>query len=421
MNEVMSKEMNELRSSGQSYEKRYQGISLPLPKDENYRFLKLSSFPIELKKRRRSKPKSLKDENITLKNGQSGALLLRNQECVQKELSATLSKVSGLIFTDFKSMLQNQSQKIKENLKLPSVFENDKFANQAAARAENGVVVIVPPGTQTGPLHSGNWFDASTGAHFHRTLLIVEADAELTFIEEFAGSETSKEAYANALIQIVALPGSKVHYTQIQRWGHGTHFMLRQHFLAYRDAEIKVNLIHYGASRGQVRSEMECNGSGSSIRLQGASRGERDQQFDFWVSATHAVPDTMSAVDFWMVMADHSKAVFNGNLKIQSSGVRTSAYQINKNLILSDGATVDTLPKLEIDTDDVSCNHGASVSSVDPDQLYYLQSRGISEASAQKMIVDGFLAPVINEIPLGFIRQRVFSELTQKSHGDLLV
>ena len=114
-------------------------------------------------------------------------------------------------------------------------------------------------------------------------------------------------------------------------------------------------------------------------------------------------------------MADKAKAVFNGLIVITPEGVRTNAYQKNRNMILSPQASVETYPKLEIATDEVKCAHGASVAPVNFDQLYYLQSRGIPAIDAELMIINGFTDPVVQRLPeAGGVRARVMEALEQK-------
>ena len=163
-----------------------------------------------------------------------------------------------------------------------------------------------------------------------------------------------------------------------------------------------------GATQAQIKTESHCLGSGAQIIISGAAKGKNKQNFDLDVITEHRVTDTLSTYDFLTVMQDQSKAVFKGLIKITPDGARTDAYQKSKNLLLSSQASIETFPKLEIETDDVKVAHGASISPVNPDQVYYLQSRGISATEAESMIIDGFTQPVLTRLTEAFdLKNRV--------------
>jgi len=153
-----------------------------------------------------------------------------------------------------------------------------------------------------------------------------------------------------------------------------------------------------GAFKYQYRLESECKGTGSDMKILSATRGSESQHFDFWTTTTHQASHTTSSMDHWAVMGDKARAVFNGKISIPHTATHTDAYQKNRNLLLSPQAVIDALPKLEIATDEVKCAHGASIAPVSDEQMYYLQSRGITRAEAESMIVDGFTEPALQKI-----------------------
>ena len=132
------------------------------------------------------------------------------------------------------------------------------------------------------------------------------------------------------------------------------------------------------------------------------------------MDVNHLVPDTKSGIDFWFVMDDQSRAVFNGLVHIGKNGMGTDAYQKCKTLLLSDKAQVNALPKLIIQTDAVKCAHGASISSIQAEQIHYLQSRGITAIEARRMIVRGFTAPVVDRLPTLALHERIDALIAQK-------
>jgi Fe-S cluster assembly protein SufD len=125
-----------------------------------------------------------------------------------------------------------------------------------------------------------------------------------------------------------------------------------------------------------------------------------------WIDNQHFGPQTQSDTFVWNVLEDQSVAVFNGNIDIDENGTLTEAYQHNKTLLLSEKARVHTMPKLEISTDDVKCSHGASISTLDQEQLFYLRSRGLPVDVAERIMIHAFSFPVLSELPVRHLREK---------------
>ena len=158
-----------------------------------------------------------------------------------------------------------------------------------------------------------------------------------------------------------------------------------------KDSSVKFTFIQSGAKRAHFEIETEVLGSGANVEIRGLQNAKYDQKLSFEAKSRHAVPHTRSDLQVWCIASDESHSIFNGVITIDQGAHHTEAYQKNKNLLLSDRATVDTFPKLFIWNDDVKCAHGSSVSQLEPDQFYYLQSRGIDQAAAEKMLLKGFM------------------------------
>ena len=181
-------------------------------------------------------------------------------------------------------------------------------------------------------------------------------------------------------------------------------------------ASVHQVTVALGGAKGQTRLESDCRGRGASFRHFGAVRADGDQHFDFWIRQLHSVPHTEGLMDFRGVATDRSRVVFNAMIDIPTQALHTDAVQKFRGLTLSSKSTIDASPKLEIATHEVKCSHGVSISTVDPDQIYYLTSRGISRSDAEWMVINGFTQPIVQELPTEALRTR-FHALMEQKHG----
>lgn len=168
-------------------------------------------------------------------------------------------------------------------------------------------------------------------------------------------------------------------------------------FYARLEQQASLNLITLNMGSALVKSNLNVDlcGEGASADLFGLVKGSGAQHFDQTVYVSHQAPHTSSDVLFKTAMKDKSRSIFTGLIHVRKNAVKTDAHQTNRNLLLSKEARADTIPKLEIEIDDVKCGHGAAVSSVDPEQLYYIMSRGLSREEAETIIIEGFYEDVL--------------------------
>ena len=168
--------------------------------------------------------------------------------------------------------------------------------------------------------------------------------------------------------------------------------------IADRGATVKCTIVHQGASKSKITFDSSCAEEGSSIQIQALANTRGNQKHEFIGNAIHSVPHTMSDLKVWCVANDQAQTIFSGVITIEKGAHHTEAYQKNKNLILSEKATVDSVPQLFIYNDDVKCAHGSSTSTLDPEQYIYLQSRGIGLNDAETMITRGFMENAVHWI-----------------------
>ncbi len=165
--------------------------------------------------------------------------------------------------------------------------------------------------------------------------------------------------------------------------------------------------------------ETKLAGQGSSAKVTGAYAGEGRQHLDYDTTQEHAAPHTNSDLAFRGVLTGRATAVWSGMIKVDRDAQQTDAFQESRNLLLSTKSHADAIPGLEIEADDVRCTHAAAVAQVDREQLYYLTSRGLSDEVATRLVVEGFLASLVERIPEGPLRERI-GEALERRLAELL-
>lgn len=204
--------------------------------------------------------------------------------------------------------------------------------------------------------------------------------------------------------------GASVEYFFLQKQNLSNTFVVRHFFDLAKNSKATFRFYHAGAKKGQHRIVSRVEQDASFV-LEGANRLANAQHVDIWADSDHVGATSHSQTTVWNVLSDEAVAVFNGMIRIVQNCPQTRAYQSNKSLLLSEKCRVYTQPKLEIATDDVKCSHGASVSSLDESQLFYLQSRGIGKEEAEKMLIEAFTQPVLKYLPKHLVNDSLQKEL----------
>lgn len=292
---------------------------------------------------------------------------------------------------------------------------NDKFAALAAGKARSGAFFRVGKDHKLEGDARVVFSTAANGADYFHSVVFLEPGAEATFVEDWNGAEG--EGLASALVDIWVSEGARLHYVSLQNFGSGTDYFLRQNVRVAAGGSVRHYGLAIGGRKGQARLDVELAGQDAEFIAVGAAQGSDSQHLDFVANFHHTAPHTTSGLKHWAVMADSAKGVFNGLVRVEREALVTDAYQKSRALLLSPKASVHAMPKLLIGTDEVACSHGASVSAVDPDQMFYLMSRGIDASEATRIIVAGFTEPVVSALPTEAMRARVRALLERKFHG----
>lgn len=238
------------------------------------------------------------------------------------------------------------------------------------------------------------------GSLIHNVLAEASEGAELTLIEEFEGAESGDLTFWNSLTTLICKPGSIVRYLSIRRYVGNEWNFHRLRTNQYRDSNVHASLVHNGGHIGKTFVNAAILEQGATFRGVGITTLAGREFLDVEMVADHRASDTTSSLHYKTVLKNRAHSVFNGNLAIPPGTARVQSHQINNNILLDKSARAESQPRLVIQADDVSAEHGATVGEIDPDALFMLMSRGIPEAESRQLLMTGFLTQIAEELPL---------------------
>ena len=292
------------------------------------------------------------------------------------------------------------------------VGADEKFAAHNAALWEHGLLVHVPRGlVLEKPLYVRIANTHEDGALFWRLLVVAEPESRFSVVEEFVSRSPELSGYSNAVSELFVGNGAKVEYVSLQNLSAQTWHFAAHRAQVDRDAELDWVAGGFGSKKGKTRIQNDLAGPGATSRVTGAYFADGEQHLDYDTFQEHIAPNTTSDFAFKGALRDHATAVWRGMIKVEKDAQKTNAYQENRNLILSEQAHADSIPGLEIEANDVRCTHGATISPVNRDELFYAMARGISKGEAERLIVRGFFTDVLNRIELEPVREAVTEAL----------
>ncbi len=281
------------------------------------------------------------------------------------------------------------------------------FAALNTAFARDGAIVHVSAGVElTKPIHllyvtTG----AASGAAVQvRTVLLIDRGARAQLVESYAGLGTAA-SFHNVVTEVVVGAGAWVEHTRIQRENEAAYHIGLTEVEQGRDSHYRSFTLAEGGAIARHDLRARLSGENVETLLYGLYLGRGDQLVDNHTTIFHDQPNCRSWEVYKGILDGRSHAVFNGKVFVKPEAQKTDAKQTNRNLLLSEGAKVNTKPQLEIFADDVKCTHGATVGRIDESAFFYLQSRGISRAEAQRVLTYAFAAEVVNEVASRPVRE----------------
>jgi Fe-S cluster assembly protein SufD len=251
-----------------------------------------------------------------------------------------------------------------------------------------------------------------------RLLIVLETGASATVVEHFASNDDEQNCFVNAITEVKVGANARLNHYRLQLMQEGSIQIGGVHIDLNRDANYDSFQLGLGAKIVRNDINLNHNVGGSHCELKGVYLPQNKQLIDFHSNMEHKVANCTTNEVFRGIMADKSKAVFNGRIHIHPDAQKTLAELSNKNLLLSNDCTINTKPELEIYADDVRCAHGATIAQLDEQARFYLQSRGISAAEADVMLSFGFINELLENLELDAIRNLIRPLLAQRFGRD---
>ncbi len=275
----------------------------------------------------------------------------------------------------------------------------DLLGESNAAFGPDPIVVTVAPGADiNGPVVITHDLQADGVAAFPSVHVNVGADASVSVVEIFRSADVS--ALTVPATSIAVGPAARVKYQQLQDVGPQVWQLGSLWAEVQSQASFIGGVASMGAAYGRLRTDCRLVGRGASGDLLAAYFGSGDQTLDFRTFQEHLARDTTSNLLFKGVLDDASTSIYTGLIRVAENAAGTNAFQTNRNIKLSEQAWAESVPNLEIENNDVHCSHASTVSPVDAEQRFYLESRGVPTPVAERLIVEGFLREVIGRLPV---------------------
>ena len=240
----------------------------------------------------------------------------------------------------------------------------------------------------------------------------------MTLVSELLsmGCEACPDTYHGGVTELFVGPGAQVRYVNSQDFGRQVYDLRRQTAILERDSRLEWLTVNLGGGLSRSTQHSMMRGPGAEARVTGLYLPDSSQHVAFDTLQDHVAGNCLSDLLYQGALLGKSRAVYEGTIRAWPGAQGTNAYQSNRNLLLSPKARVDSLPRLEIEANDLRCTHGATVSQVDEDMVFYLMSRGIPREDAVRLIVEGFFRPSLDRLPenLEGLRDRLSDAIAAK-------
>jgi Fe-S cluster assembly protein SufD len=343
---------------------------------------------------------------LATSGARSGLLILHNGRVVLQELDPAL-EARGVVLADAGDLPDGDAVVGRSDT------DADAFTELNAAFLLGAAVLRVPPGVEVPePVLILHWFDGEGTAAFPRTILAAGEDSQVTVVEHQASADVL--ALVDPVVQIDVAAAARLRYLNVQSLGPRVSQVGYQSSRIGRDASLHSSVVALGGDYARVRTDSRIDGKGGSAELNAVYFTDGDRMHDFRTLQDHVAPSTTSNLLFKGAVQDHGRSVYSGMIRVRPEARGTNAFQTNRNLVLSEGAGAESVPNLEILTDDVSCSHASAVGPVDEEQLYYLESRGVPPVAAERLIVMGFLGEVLDRLPSPSLVAGVRATISQR-------
>ncbi len=332
----------------------------------------------------------------------AGAGAQYESEVVYHKVREDLER-QGVIFLSMDDGLRLHPDLVKEYFSTVIPYGDNKFAALNTAVWSGGSFIYVPKGVRVEmPLQAYFRINTQNMGQFERTLIIVDEGAFVHYVEGCTAPIYSSDSLHSAVVEIIVKPGARCRYTTIQNWSNNVYNLVTKRSVAYRDATMEwvdANLGSKVTMKYPAVYMVEPGAHGEILSIAFAGRG---QVQDAGGKVVHGAPHTTSKITSKSISMGGGRASYRGLLKVHEGAWGSRSNVVCDALLLDDKSRSDTYPYIEIDEQDVTIGHEATVSRVGEEQLFYLMSRGLNEEQANAMVVNGFVEPLVKELPMEY-------------------
>jgi Fe-S cluster assembly protein SufD len=370
--------------------------TLPSRKNETWKRVDFANIPLENYK-----------SFISMGNGAGANWVIENLGGVN---------AAGVIVETIKDGIQKYPL-IAERTFVGSIDpDQDIFAAMSAAFADDGVFIYVPEGIEVKDIIRIHLNKSTKPGMLYNHLIVLEDNtrAQIIMDEISAYSSDSNKSMSIGNIGIHLGVHANLRFISMDIGNELAWKITHEKALLMEDSQLEwlVYTVDGGFSKKFI--QVDLLGRGASAKMVGLFLTAGEQQVEFNTRQNHEAPDTKSDLLYKGVLLDGSRSLFSGMIHVSPNAVKSDGYQVNRNLIIGETAHADTLPGLEILTDDVRCTHGATVGKIDPTEQFYLQTRGMDARDAQRLIIQGFLDPIIQMLPDEGQREILYDKIDHK-------
>lgn len=347
----------------------------------------------------------------------TGAVIVQHNSSVVYTRLPEQLKAKGVLLSSLEEAARTHEELLRSHLMTAYARDEHKLSAMHAALWNGGVFLYVPPGVELEvPVQAILFADDAEATFVPHVLVIAEANSRVSFVENVSSSlgETKSTLLHNGAVEVFAKAGAYVRYAAVHHLDSSSIDISYRRAVTDNGARMEwlIGDMHEGNTVSDTKTILKGSGSTSDAKI--ISVGTGSQRMSLTTGAVHIGRSSESGMVTHAVMKDEATAIINGVTKIEKGATKANGEQTERILMLSSKARGDANPILLIDEDDVKAGHAASVGQVNAEQVYYLMSRGISRAEAERLIIYGFLDPVVSEIPLEVVRDQLQRILERK-------
>jgi Fe-S cluster assembly protein SufB len=309
----------------------------------------------------------------------------------------------GVIFTDTDTALREHPELVKKYFGTVVPPSDNKFAALNSAVWSGGSFIWVPKGVKVDiPLQAYFRINTKNAGQFERTLIIGDEDSFVHYVEGCSAPKYTVDALHSAVVEIICQKGSRIRYSTIQNWSPNVYNLVTKRAVAHENAVMEWIDGNIGSKLTMKYPSVILKGEGSRAEVTSIAFAGRDMHQDAGTKVFHLAPNTSSTIVSKSISKDGGKSTYRGWVKVADNAHNVKVNVKCDALMFGENSVSDTLPFMEVGNNEVAIEHEATVSKVSEEQLFYLQSRGLSETQATSLIVSGFIEPFSKELPMEY-------------------